>query len=107
LEDCDASDRSSPGVSDAIRGGIGVVIGPFFMAQGKGGGKTGRKASKDTVENGRRLIEEARRKIKELSSKPNKKPADREAVERAERELKRLLDKVRKSEEHARAGQGY
>jgi hypothetical protein len=95
-----------PWISATITAGAGVLIEPWIMAETAGGGKTGRKASKHAIEQGQRLIEETRKKLAELRSKRNKSPEDKELINRTERELKRLLDRLRKSEEHARVGQG-
>lgn len=96
-----------PGVSGAITTSLGVVIEPFMQAQDSGGGKTGRKTSKDNRENGRRLIEETRELLDSVVRKPNKTPADKQVRDTLEKRLKKLIDNLRKSEEHAKAGQGY
>ena len=72
-----------------------------------GGGKTGRKASKDALENGKKRVDEAREKVKRLESKPNKCKEDKAAVEAAKRELNKAISDKAKSENHAQRGQGY
>jgi hypothetical protein len=74
-------------------------------ASAKGGGKTGGKVSKDALKTGRETVDRLRKELKELKSKPNKTPADKAAYDRKAAELNRALDRLRRSEEHARIGQ--
>ncbi len=70
-----------------------------------GGGRTGRKVSRDQRDNADRRIEKARQRWREADSKPNKTPEDKAKVEKLRRELDRLIDKKKASEEHARWAQ--
>jgi hypothetical protein len=91
-------------VSETITAGFEKALEHTYLSEG-GGGKTGRKASKDAIESGRKVVEEIRKKLGDLRSKPNKKPEDHDLIDRVKRELKKAIDNLRKSEEHARTAQ--
>jgi len=69
-------------------------------------GKTGRKLSKDKLENLRRKIKEAKEELDRANKVPNKDRAAKEAVKRAERLYKKLWNDLSKSEPHAKRAQG-
>jgi hypothetical protein len=77
-----------------------------MAAREGGGGKTGRKISRDRLAHQKERIEKLRKERDELRKVQNKKPEDHERFEAKERELKRAIDQLRASEEHARKGQG-
>ena len=73
-----------------------------------GGGRTGRKVNEDRAAAAQAEIA---RIMAELNGphgnpKPNKTPQDKKRIEALKRALKRAIDRLRKSEEHARTGQG-
>jgi RHS repeat-associated protein len=71
-----------------------------------GGGKTGRKLSKDRLANQGSTVDRLRAERDRLRSTANKTPEDKTALEAKERELNRATDRLRASEEHARQAQG-
>jgi RHS repeat-associated protein len=112
----------------AAAGGVAVVVGGAMVVHGgtaavsgsahagiylakklddlTGGGKTGRKLSRDRLAHQQETVDRLRGERDALRSKRNKTPADKEALEAKERELKREVDRLSASEEHARKGQG-
>lgn len=72
-----------------------------------GGGKTAGKVRKGLLSQGKQGVADARAKVKQLDSVANKTPADKTALQAAKRELQRRIDQMRRSEEHARTGQGH
>ncbi|MFV8753052.1 SpvB/TcaC N-terminal domain-containing protein [Nannocystaceae bacterium ST9] len=71
----------------------------------KGGGKTGRKRSRDSLQTAQQEVEVARAQRDGLRAKPNKTPADKLELEKAEKALKRAEEGLRASENHAQKGQ--
>lgn len=71
-----------------------------------GGGKTGRKLSKNRLAHQQEEIDRLTAERDAMRRKANKVPADQEAIAAKERELKRAKDRLRASEEHARKAQG-
>lgn len=71
----------------------------------KGGGKTGRKLSKDKIQNQRKKVEELEKERDVLRSKRNKTPQDKKDLKKAEKALKKAREELKKSEEHARQSQ--
>ena len=95
------------GSAVAIHGGVASALGyvHWMEANRKGGGKTGGKVSKDALAGGKKTIDDLRSELQELRSKPNKTPADKQAIDRATAKLKQAIERLRRSEEHARIGQ--
>jgi RHS repeat-associated protein len=79
---------------------------PPPTTMGKGSTRDVRKINPGREASGKKGVEDARKKVNDLRSKPNKTPADKEALRRAERELQRQLDRLKKSEPDARRGRG-
>lgn len=71
----------------------------------RGGGKTGRKLSKDALENAQRRVAEARKERDRLRTVQNKTPESKEAIKKAEKALTKAEDALRASENHAQDSQ--
>ena len=99
------SDNPAKVVSSHQSSASGETTTPPPPPADPGGGRTGRKVSRDQRENAERRIDEARQRWRDADSKPNKTPEDKAEVERLRRELDRLIDKRKASEEHARRAQ--
>jgi RHS repeat-associated protein len=112
----DASDAA--GAAECFVGGVGKAAGAIGDAAKagsktgdaaktglKGGGKTARKKSRDALENARDRVAEAQARRDALRSKPNKTPADKQELAKAERALKKARDQLKASETHARKSQ--
>ncbi|MEG4805141.1 hypothetical protein QUB67_31885 [Microcoleus sp. ARI1-A1] len=67
--------------------------------------KTGRKKSKDVIENQKTRVEEIRRQRDALRSKPNKTPEDKEQIDKIDKALKKAENDLRASENHAQKSQ--
>ncbi len=105
---------SGAGVGMIVQGGTASLAGQaqagIYLAKKlsdlTGGGKTGRKLSKDRLANQQDKIDQLRAERDELRSKANKMAEDKAALASKERELNRATDRLKGSEEHARKGQG-
>jgi hypothetical protein len=93
----------------ATGGAVGAVAGvPACMAAangGGGGGKTGRKRNPDRAASAEEQIKDLREEIDKLERGPNKTPEIKAQIKKLEAQLKRQIDRLRLSEEHARRGQ--
>jgi len=68
-------------------------------------GKTAKKANAKRVESAKAIIDELRKKIRELKSIPNTTPQIKQEINRLLGQLKKQLTRMKKSEEHARKAQ--
>jgi hypothetical protein len=71
-----------------------------------GGGRTGRKVNADRAAAARAELERLRGEFEAAIKKPNKTPEDKAQIQRLINAIRRQTDRLRASEEHARAGQG-
>jgi hypothetical protein len=69
---------------------------------GKGSTKDERKVNQGRAGSAKSGADAAREERDRLRALPNKTPADKEALRRAERELQRQIDRTRKSEPQGR-----
>jgi RHS repeat-associated protein len=79
---------------------------PPPIPMGKGSTKDERKVNQGRAGSAKAGADAARAERDRLRATPNKTPADKEALRRAERELQRQLDRMRKSEPHGRNPKG-
>jgi RHS repeat-associated protein len=70
------------------------------------GNRDQRKVNQGRADAAKAAADAARAERDRLRSLPNKTPEDKEALKKAERELQRQLDRMRKSESHGRKGKG-
>jgi RHS repeat-associated protein len=79
---------------------------PPPIAMGKGSTKDERKVNQGRAGSAKSGADAARAERDRLRASPNKTPAVKEALKRAERELQRQIDRMRKSEPHGRKPKG-
>lgn len=77
-------------------------IPPPPITMGKGSTKDQRKVNQGRAGSAKAGADAARADRDRLRALPNKTPGDKEALRRAERELQRQIDRMRKSEPHGR-----
>ncbi len=70
------------------------------------GDKDKRKINKKRKEGLDKTLKDKKQKLSEENKKPNKTPEDKDNIDRLEREIKKLLDALKKSETHGRKGKG-
>jgi RHS repeat-associated protein len=79
---------------------------PPPITMGKGSTRDVRKINPGREAAAKKAVEDARAKVATTKSKPGKTAADVEAYNAAKRELRKALDRLRKSETDARRGRG-
>ena len=67
-----------------------------------GGGRTGRKINEDRAASATDALTSLRNDLKQLQSTPNKTPEIKEQIKKVQGQINRQLDRLKKSEEHAR-----
>jgi len=91
----------------ATGGSLGALGGGIFCSSGfSGGGKTGRKVDEQAYASAKQSKEKLERVLAYLKKVANKDDGDKRAIRRIENIIKKLEDQMRKSEVHARVGQG-